>query len=448
MRRWRTREDPLAEVWESELLPLLRVSQNLNGVTLFEELQRRHPGVYGDGILRTLQRRIRQWRATNGGEREVFFAQEHPPGRQGLSDFTNANELGVTVAGEPFPHLLYQFALAYSGWRSASVVEGGESFTALSAGMQRALWELGGSPEEHRTDSLSAAFKNLQDLEKREWTARYADLCAHYRMRPSRNNPGESHENGSIESRQGSLKTALRQALLLRGTGDFTDRDAYAAFVRSVVERMNGRVRKTLVVERALLRPLPPRRTAEFDEVPARVTKFGIFTVKREQYSVPSRLVGHRLIVRVYTDRVACYLGGQQVFDSPRAVRCEGERYARRIDYRHLVENLRRKPAAFARWVFREDAFPRTIYRQTWEALRTALAERQACNVMVGILALAADGHEAALAVELEQLHVRQELPNIDRLKQQLAPRQRDVPNVDVVLPPLSTYDALLEPAS
>jgi hypothetical protein len=236
--------------------------------------------------------------------------------------------------------------------------------------------------------------------------------------------------------------------LLLRGSSDFATREEYATFVRAVVGRLNGRVQKALAVERALLRPLPPRRTAEFDELPARVTKFGIFTVKCEQYSVPSRLVGHRLVVRMYTDHVACYLGGQQTFECPRAVRVDGQRYARRIDYRHLVENLKRKPAAFARWVFRDDAFPRAIYRQTWETLSATLPERQACKIMVGLLALAADGHEAALALELEHLHARHELPDLDRLTQQLAPRHTEVPNVAVALPPLTTYDALLETAS
>jgi transposase InsO family protein len=332
-RQWRTRPDPLAAVWEAELLPLLQTSPHLSAVTLLEELQRRHPGEYGPGALRTLQRRLRQWRATHGRERKVFFAQEHPPGRQGLSDFTDAGDLGVTIGSTPFPHRLYQYALAHSGWRSADVVDGGESFQALSAGLQRALWRLGGAPEEYRTDSLSAAFKNLSDLERREWTSRYAALCAHYGMRPSRNNPRESHENGSIESRHGSLKTALRQALLLRGSSDFNDRPAYEAFIEIVVQRMNARVEKRLVVERTALRPLPARRTAEFDELPARVSKYGIFTVKGEQYSAPSRLIGHRLSVRRYADRVECYLSGQRVFECPRAVRRTGQRHARQIDY-------------------------------------------------------------------------------------------------------------------
>jgi transposase InsO family protein len=447
-RRWRTRLDPLADVWEAELLPLLQTSPHLSAVTLLEELQRRHPGDYGPSTLRTLQRRLRQWRATHGCERNVFFAQDHPPGRQGLSDFTDAGDLGVTIAGMPFPHRLYQYALAHSGWRSADVVEGGESFQALSAGLQRALWRLGGAPEEHRTDSLSAAFKNLSDIERREWTSRYAALCAHYGMRPSRNNPGESHENGSIESRHGSLKTALRQALLLRGSSDFDDRPAYEAFIEIVVQRMNARIEKRLVVERVALRPLPARRTAEFDELPARVSKYGIFTVKGEQYSAPSRLIGHRLSVRAYADRVECFLSGQCVFECPRAVRRSGQRHARQIDYRHLVENLKRKPGAFAHWVFRDDVFPRTIYRQTWENLSAQLPERQACKTIIGLLALAADGHEATLALELERLHACNELPDLEMLTQQLAPRQSTIPCVVVTLPALTAYDALLEAAS
>lgn len=447
-RNWRTRTDPLAQVWEPEVLPLLQNIPHLSAVTLLEELQRRYPGEYGASTLRTLQRRLRQWRAMHGREREVYFAQEHPPGRQGLSDFTDANDLGVTIAGEPFAHMLYQFALAHSGWRSADVVEGGESFTALSTGLQGALWRLGGAPEEHRTDSLSAAFKNLSDLERRDWTKRYAALCEHYGMRPSRNNPGESHENGSIEARHGSLKTALRQALLLRGSSDFDDRSAYEAFVEEIAQRLNARVDKRLVVERAALRPLPMRRTAEFDEVPARVSKFSVFTVKKEQYSAPSRLVGHRIVVRVYAKRIECYLGGQRVYECPRAARRDGQQYARQIDYRHMVENLKRKPGAFARWVFRDDVFPRTIYRQTWENLSAQLPERQACKAIVGLLSLAADGHEATLAQELELLHARNELPDVGALTQLLAPRPSDVPSVVIELPKLAEYDALLEAVS
>jgi len=127
-RGWRTRVDPLIEVWDGEVVPMLEGAPALMAVTVLEELQRRHPGRFGESVLRTLQRRIRAWRARHGGEREIFFAQEHPPGRLGLSDFTVADELGVCTAGMAFAHRLYQFSFAHSGWRHARIVQGGESF--------------------------------------------------------------------------------------------------------------------------------------------------------------------------------------------------------------------------------------------------------------------------------------------------------------------------------
>jgi hypothetical protein len=444
LRQWRTREDPLATVWEEEVLPLLAANPRINAVTLLEEMERRHPGEYGPRTLRTLQRRVSQWRAVHGCGREVFFAQEHPPGRQGLSDFTVANDLDVRIQGVAFPHRLYQFALAHSGWRHVTVVDGGESFTALSNGLQSALWRLGGVPEEHRTDSLSAAFKNLPESERGDWTSRYEALCTHYGMRATRCNLGQSNENGSIESRHGSLKEALRQALMLRGSSDFEDRSAYDAFVEMIVQRMNKRAKKRIEVERAVLRSLPERRTAEFDEVTARVSKYGIFTVKSARYSAPSRLIGHRLSVRVYAEHVECWMGGQRVLECPRATYHDGQRHARSIDYRHLIEGLKRKPGAFARWVLRDTMFPREIYRQTWERLSAQLPEREACKIIVGLLALSADGHEAELALELEELAARNELPNIDVLKEQLAPRTNVIPTVAINLPPLAAYDALI----
>lgn len=442
-RSWRTRQDPLAEVWDAEVVPLLQADAQLNAVTLLEELQRRHPGEYDPSVLRTLQRRVRQWRAVHGAEREVFFAQEHPPARLGLSDFTVADDLGIEIGGVAFPHRLYQFALAHSGWRHAVVIVGGESFVALSTGLQAALWRLGGVPEEHRTDSLSAAFNNL--AEAQELTRRYEDLCRHYGMRASRCNPGQSHENGSIESRHDSLKRALDQALRLRGCRRFDERADYDVFVEQIVQRFNARVATRLGVERPMLRPLPTRRTAEYEEMPARVSKYAIFTVKGVQYSAPSQLIGHRLMVRQYAQHIECWLGGQCVLQRARLTHRDGRKHPRDIDYRHLVAALKRKPGAFARWVLRDAVFPRSVYRQTWERLAAALPEREACKTIVGLLALAADGHEAQLADELEQLIELDQLPDLLALTELLAPPRSGVPDVAVELPALAGYDALLE---
>lgn len=445
-RRWRTRPDPLAEVWESELVPLLRAAPGLTAVTLLEELQRRYPERFGNGVLRTLQRRVRRWRALEGEEREVFFAQEHEPGRLGLSDFTDARELAVCIAGERLDHRLYQFALAYSGWRHVEVVLGGESFVALSRGLQNALWALGGVPAEHRTDSLSAAFNNL--AERAELTRRYEDLCTCYGMRATRNNPGASHENGAIEARQGTVKHFIEQALLLRASREFASLEEYRRFVAEVAARANARLAKTLVVERACLRALPARRSSDYEDLDVRVTKFALLSVKKASYSVPSRLIGHRLKVRVYDERIEAYLGEHRVFEAMRVRPVAGAARAKLIDYRHLLPALKRKPGALVRWRFRDALFPRSEYASTWQRLIDRLPEPRAARLMIGLLDLAAGhGCEAGLAQRLAEIAARDELPDLDRLTEEFAPRQSSMPMVSVVLPGLAVYDELMETA-
>ena len=443
-RHWRTRADPLAAVWEAEVVPMLEGAPALMAVTLLEELQRRHPGQFGESVLRTLQRRVGQWRAQHGREREIYFAQEHPPGRLGLSDFTVADELGVSLGGLAFPHRLYQFALAHSGWRHARVVLGGESFQALAAGLQDALWMAGGVPEEHRTDSLSAAFNNL--AEREELTRRYQALCEHYGLRPSRNNSGVSHENGAIEARQGSLKKGLEQGLLLRGSREFADLAAYEQFVAETVRRLNARCARAWEAERACLRRLPVRRTADFEEVDARVSKFGVFTAKSVLYSVPSRLAGQRLKVRLYSTSVEAWLGGVKVFEAERLHASTADRHPKRIDWRHMLPSLKRKPGAFARWVLREAMFPRSEYAQAWEHIRQRLPERQACRLMVDLLDLADRANAVTeLAQVLAGLLASDDMPDIDALRERFAPRPGVMPDVLVVLPSPQVYDQLLE---
>jgi len=203
---WRTRTDPLAEVWESELVPMLERQPQLQALTLLEYLQQQYPGKYGRSVLRTLQRRVQQWRATAGPAKEVMFELEHRPGEMGLSDFTHFKQVGITLGGKPFEHLLYHYRLAYSGWQYVQVVQGGESFIALSEGLQNALTVCGGVPQEHRTDSLSAAYRNLGGRTDADLTQMYERLCQHYQVKPSRNNRGLGHENGSIESPHGHLR--------------------------------------------------------------------------------------------------------------------------------------------------------------------------------------------------------------------------------------------------
>ena len=445
-RYWRSRADPFVDVWDAELVPLLKSAPKLKAITLLRKLQADHPDRFGDGLLRTLQRHVRQWRALEGPPKEVFFPQVYAPGHRGLSDFTAMGKLCVTIAGVVFVHILYHFVLAFSRWEHVEVVEGGESFEALSKGLQNALWQAGGATQEHRTDSLSAAFKNL--TEEQDFTVRYTALLDHYGMAGTRNNRGVSNENGSVESSHRYLKDAIDQALLLRGHRDFDDRAAYESFVRDVVMRRNRRNAAAFRVEREQLQELPQRRTTDFVEEDGRVTRCGMFTISGVLYSAPSRLIGQRLKVRLYSDRLDCYLSGALVLTLARGTRSTITGRGRVIDYRHFIEELKRKPQAFKGLAFRDSLFPREAYRRTWEQLDLQLTQRQACQTIVALLEMAArDGVEGVLAERLDALLVAGVLPDLKRLREEFAPRTTEVPQITVEIPSVSHYDALLPSA-
>lgn len=445
--RGRRRPDPLARYWDAEIVPMLEATPGLRPVTVLQEMQRRHP-TFSATLRRTLERRLRQWQALHGPEREVIFRQEHPPGQQGLSDFTDGSALGIGIAGVPLAHRLYHFRLAFSGWEHVRVVLGGESFVALAEGLQNALWSLGGAPAEHRSDSLSAAFRNLERDAADDLTRRYEELCEHYGMAPTRNNAGVAHENGAIEGPHAHLKSALRQALLLRGGADFPDLEAYRGFVDEVVGRANAARRKALDIERAQLKPLPPRRTDDHEEELVTVTRSSGFLLRRVFYTVPSRLIGHRLRVRIFDDRLDCLLGGTLVLTLPRGRRPAGALHGRNghvIDYRHVIHALRRKPMALLNLVYRDQLFPRAAFRRAWEALIAGQSPRNACRMMVGLLALAHDrACEAELAIALDETLEVGDLPDLADLQRRFTATSMGVPSVTVTLPAAIVYDALL----
>ncbi|WP_247480170.1 IS21 family transposase [Bradyrhizobium sp. CW9] len=442
--RQRRRPDPLANVFGLEVVPMLKAAPGVRPVAIFEEMLRRHPEL-GAGIRRTLERRIRAWRAIHGEEQEVIFRQTHEVGQVGLSDFTDMGELGVAIAGVPLDHRLYHFRLAYCGFEHAHVVLGGESFVALAEGLQNALWSLGGAPREHRTDSLSAAFCNLDRNARDDLTRRYEDLCAHYGMRPSRNNRGIAHENGAIESSHGHLKRTIADALLLRGTADFDDLAAYRGFIDEIVSRRNARNSKRIDHERATLQALPDRRTSDYEEVIVRVTSSGGFTLRKVFYTVPSRLIGHQLRVRLYDDRLDVFVGGTHLVTLPRGRPHSNGKHDQVVDYRHVIHSLRRKPMALLNLVYRDRLFPRDAYRRTFDCLRERLPDRKACRIMVDLLALAHErGCEAELADQLATELDAGRLPDLNRLRTYFSPDPACVPHVVVQLAPLATYECLI----
>lgn len=445
--RERRRPDPLVDIFDAEVVPMLKAAPGLRAVGIFRELERRHPSL-DPGVRRTLERRIRAWRALHGVEQEVIFRQVHEPGRMGLSDFTEMGDLGaqtVTIAGQRLDHRFYHFRLAYSGFEHVHVILGGESFVALSEGLQNALWALGGVPRQHRSDSLSAAFRNLDKDAREDLTRRYDALCADYGMEPTRNNRGIAHENGSIESPHGHFKFAVTDALLLRGTSDFEDLGAYRAFIDEILGRKNARITRRIEAERAALQQLPPGRSCDFEEKIVTVTSSSAFTLKKVFYTVPSRLIGCRLRVRLYDDRLDVLVGGTWLMTLARG-RADGSgKHGHVVDYRHVIHSLRKKPMALLNLVYRAQLFPRDAYRLTFDRLIEGMPEKAACRLMVDILSLAHDrGCEAELAAVLITELDAARLPDMAALRVRFAPDPAALPGVVVRLAPLSDYEALL----
>ncbi|HET9321861.1 MAG TPA: IS21 family transposase [Bryobacteraceae bacterium] len=393
---WRTRPDPFAAVWE-EIRQRLEVEPGLQAKTIFEHLQRTEAGRFADGQLRTLQRRIKQWRATDGPAKEVFFAQQHQPGELCQSDFTHCRELGVTIAGEEFPHLIYHFVLSYSNWETGSVCYS-ESFESLSEGLQKALWELGGVPREHRSDRMSAAVNNLTD--RKEFTCAYEALLAHYKLAGQKIQAGRANENGDIEQRHYRFKQAVTQGLMMRGSRDFASVADYEDYLRKFFARLNAGRRARLAEEMRVLRPLPERRLDTTRRMKVRVSPGSLISVHRNTYSVHSRLIGELVEVRLKPDTVEVWYGDRRVEELPR-LRGRGKH---RVDYRHIIDWLVRKPGAFENYRYREELFPTSWFRMSYDALREQWGPRRGAKEYIQMLALAARRGESLVEETLRVL--------------------------------------------
>lgn len=442
-RHWRTRPDPLAAVWESELKPMLEKTPTLTSITLLEYLQTKYPAEYCDRVGRTLQRRVKTWHALHGPEKEVMFAQTHEPGRQGLSDFTRLKRVNVTIAGKPFIHLLYHFRLAYSHWSFMKVIQGGESYTALAEGLTEALEKLGGAPKEHRTDSLSAAFKNLTREAREDMTVRYDAFCRHYGMTATRNNRGKGHENGSVESPHGHLKRRIEQALLLRGSTDFESVEAYQAFIDGVVTQSNRRNAKSIHLELETLLPLPKTRATNYSELRAVVSSSSTIEVRRVTYTVPSRLQGEVLTVRLYDDRLVCYLGYQYVITLQRIHTSDPRKRKRQVDYRHVIHSLAKKPQAFRYSRLRDDLLPNPTYRSIWLKIDKVMPPKEACTFIVGLLQLAAlhDCEKPLGEAVLDALNEGKHLSLISLQKQFSKKPDKPCQDIHITHPSLENYN-------
>jgi hypothetical protein len=441
---WRNRPDPFGEVFGSEVVPLLAADEKrvLEARTILGELNRRHPGGFSARQLRTLQRRIRQWRALNGPDKEVFFPQEHPPGREAAYDFTNCDELGVTICGTPFEHLLFELALGFSGWRWPTVALS-ESYEALLLGVQEALWRLGGVVEVLRSDNLSAATHELPSG-GRALTQRYQGLLDHYGLKATRIFPRKAHENGVVEQAHRRTKSILAQILVLRGSRDFPSVEEYQRWVREVIEREhNALLGEKLVEERRHLRPLPVVALPAYTTFTVIVRRWSTIRVLNHTYSVPARLIGERVRVHLHHNQLEVYYAGKLVERLPRL---RGRRWAR-IDYHHVIWSLVKKPGAFARYRWREELFPSLVFRRAYDALGGFHHERAGAEY-VRILYLAAVSGEQLVEQTLGELLDGGERFDADRVRLTVRPERPIIPPITIGVPDLKVYDALLAEAA
>jgi Mu transposase-like protein len=435
---WATRTNPFEEDWPWVIAQLER-DPALQGSTLFALLCEQHPGRYRPTQLRTLQRHIARWRAVHGPEQEVIFQQRHQPGERAESDFTHMEDLEVTIAGESFPHMVYHFVLTYSNVEAASICFS-ESFEALAEGIEKALWQIGGVPEQHRTDHLTAAVRQLRKEEKEDWTLRYQALMQHYGMQPTWNNQGVAHENGDVEQSHHRFKQAVDQALRARGCRDFATRSAYEHFLQDVVYKRNQTRDARFTAEKEVLRPLPAAPLSPCKELRVTVSRFSTIHVNSNIYSVPSRLIGTTVMVRMRAETLEGYVGTSLVFTLPRLV----GKHQYRIDYHHVIWSLVRKPGAFAAYQYRDELFPTTTFRLAYDRLLADWPKR-ANQEYVRVLHLAATTSESEVETALCLLLEAGTLPTFVAVRDLVhLPGVQSVPQLHPPTLDLSAYDQLI----
>jgi hypothetical protein len=437
-RYWQTRQNPFEDEW-SWVVKQLDQNPGLQAKTLFAALQREYPGKYQDGQLRTLQRHIKHWRATAGPPREVFFSQVHYPGILSQSDFTSMNALGITINGEPFDHLLYHFVLTYANWETFTICFS-ESFESLQNGLQNALWELGGVPQSHQTDRLSAAVSN--NCNPAEFTQKYTDLMNHYGLEGRKIQSGKANENGDVEQRHYRFRELVDQSLMLRGSKDFRSREEYNTFLRRLCDQANAGRTERFAEEQSVLGKLPHRRIDDFTKLIVRVTGNSTIRVKKNTYSVPSQFRSEQVTVRLYADYLEVWYGQQKHLTLDR-LRGSGKHH---INYRHIIDSLVRKPGAFKNYRYRADMFPTTAFRIAYDLLRKthpASADKQ----YLKILNLAAKESQSKVASGIQTL-LRQDVNiSFEVLEAMVLSEQMPACPLDqdyVAAVDITTYDQLL----
>ena len=437
---WPTRKDPFVDDWAFVIQLLEDTQATLQANTIFEFLQRAYPGKYHNGQLRTLQRRIKAWKALYGPSREIFFSQIYYPGQWACSDFTSMNKLNITIAHQPFEHLFYHFVLCYSNWQAGRICFS-ESFESLSLGIQDALWKLGGVPSLHRTDNLTSAVHKVGHPDV--YTDKYRGLSKHYGFESSKTNPASPHENGDVEKSNDLFKKAVDQSLIIRGSRDFNSVEEYEQFLQKIIDRMNQNCHKRFAEEVEVLKRLPNLRYSDYESRTSKVSRGGTIRLLHNTYSVHSRLVGETVKVRVYADKLEIWYAQRHIETLPRL---RGEN-GHHINYRHIIDRLVRKPGAFENYCYKADLFPTSLFRIAYDILRETYSIRQASKEYLKILELAAKEDESLVNEALRLLINLEDEINFEKVKAFIDSTQKAPGPTDVYIEPvdINYYDTLLE---
>ena len=442
-RSYRTRDDPFVEDWPL-VEGMLKGAPELEAKALFEWLCDEHPGKYEEGQLRTFQRRVSRWRVLHC-EQVAVLEQVHHRGEVMQTDGTWLTELGVTIQGEPFKHLLIHSVLPYSNWEWGRVAQS-ESLAAIKLGVQSTLIELGSAPRYHQTDNSSAATHVLSAEEQQEtgkrrgYTEGYLQFLDHYGMEPRTTHLNSPHENGDIESSNGSLKRALKQHLILRGSHDFESLEDYEAFLGQAMAKRNGTRQKRLADELAVMKPLPAEMLTTCREEKVTVSKGSLIRVLYNTYSVPTSLIGRTVSLHIHEWHLEVYYGNKLMDILPRLV----GRHKHHVNYRHLIDTLLRKPGGFRNYRYRDDLFPCLVFRQAWEQLGQWYAPRKADLTYLRVLSFAARTLESDVSGVLAQLLAAKKRWNETDVEQLLELEPAPVPEIACGEVTLDIYDQLL----
>jgi len=434
---WRTREDPFKDD-NQRIKEMLELNCRLEAKTVFEYLQDNNPDRYSNGQLRTLQRKFRQWRALEGPAKEVIFPQIHHPGEKCESDFTSMNLLNITINGERFDHLIYHFILTYSNWQTGIICYS-ESFESLSDGFQAAVWELGGVPKIHQTDSLSAAVRNAGNQDT--FTERYSALIRHYGIIPAKIQLGKANQNGDTEQSHNRLKKLVDQQLMLRGNRDFESIVAYNDYLRKLFLKLNNGTKTRFEEEAKHLRALPAQRLDCQKREIVKVKSWSTVTICHNIYSVHSRLIGEKLTAKVFSDKIELWYAQRLLETLPR-LKGRSKHY---IQYRHIIDYLVRKPGAFENYIYKEDLFPTHRFRVAYDFLKVALPD-QGSKEYIRILELAAKENEALVDDAIERLIVEDQDIRFETIKAIISEGSKPEGIREIIIMPVevSVYDELL----